>query len=156
MSNDNQQWAANYTKISETPPAEGTILRAQDDAPVKLTVELKDGASPFIFGRAFVPDLFGTELGWYLQGADSKSYHGWKCVLLPNARTKLIKRVGLGTEIDGEIIILVKSLKVIRQSHSGHSLLCEVHEYLEDEVPPPIDGEFEDADYNGAVPAVPE
>jgi hypothetical protein len=136
MSEINQaEWAEEYTKITKNPPELGTVLRTLDGTPVRLTAELKKGLSPFIFGRAFVPDLFGEQLGWYLQSADNESYHGWKCVLLPRARGELIKKVGLGEmqENEEESIILVKSLKIIRYSHSGNSILCEVAEYLDEE-----------------------
>lgn len=131
---DQTQWAEDFSKISKTPPEPGTVLSTMDDLPVKLTVELQKGASPFIFGRAYVSDLFGESIGWFLQGKENDSYHGYKCVLLPRARTDLIQKIGLGDMQDDaeESAIYVKSLKIIRYSHSGSSILCEVHEYLEE------------------------
>lgn len=150
MSDDQAQWAEDFARVSSTPPEPGTILKTLDGSPVKLSVELQEGASPFIFGRAYVPDLFNRELGWYLQGADNNTFRGYKCVLLPRARAELIQKIGLGVQNPddtSENIILVESLKIIRYSHSKSSILCEVNEYLEEEVdqeipeldPPPFE-----------------
>jgi len=125
-------WAADYAKISSTPPGIGTILTTFDGTPARLSIELKKGDPPFIFGRASVPDLFGIKLGWFLQGEGNDQHHGYKCILLPRTRTTLIQRLGLGNIVDNESFVLVKSLEVIRYSQSKDSILCEVHEYLEE------------------------
>lgn len=136
MSNEQTQWAAKYKEVSENPPKVGVILSTFSKRPVKLTAELKQGAPPFIFARATVPDLFGESLGWYLRDVDDRSYHGWRAVLLPRARSEIIQKIGLG-EINAdstESVILVKSLRLIRYSSSGQSMLCEVHAYCDDKI----------------------
>ena len=135
MSSDQSKWAANFKETLENPPEIGAILTAYADAPAKLTVELKQGASPFIFARAYVPDLLGVPLGWHIRSADDKSYHGWRSVLLPRARAEVIQKIGLGElNADGtEGALVIKSLKVVRYSNSGASILCEVHEYWPEE-----------------------
>jgi len=139
------EWAADYARISSTQPEVGTILSTFDGSPAKLTIEVKKGASPFIFGRAYVPDLFGEELGWFLQDEENDSHHGFKCVLLPRARTQLIQKTGLGDIVDNTSYVLVKSLKIIKYSYSGNSILCEVHEYVD---APEEDAPEEDAPEN--------
>lgn len=136
MSSEQAQWAAKYKEVSENPPKVGVILSTFSKLPVKLTAELKQGAPPFIFARATVPDLFGESLGWYLRDVDDRSYHGWRAVLLPRARSEIIQKIGLGEiNADGtESVILVKSLRLIRYSSSGQSMLCEVHAYCDDKV----------------------
>lgn len=119
-----QDWSAEYDRLIQNPPGEGDILESADDSKVVLVIELKDNSPPFVYGRAYVPEIVGAKLGWFLQSAESQGFHGWKCILMPRARTELIQRCGLQAEV-----VEVKSLKVVRLSKSGKSLLCEVHEY---------------------------
>ncbi len=125
MSDDKvREWSEQYNEITENPPADGTILQTVDGGPARLTVEIVDGSPPFIYGRIYVPEIVGVKLGWFLQGMDTESYHGWKCILMPRARAELIKKIGL----DGDTVT-VKSLRLVRTSKSGKSYLCEVKDY---------------------------
>ncbi|KKM76330.1 hypothetical protein LCGC14_1381260 [marine sediment metagenome] len=117
-------WSQQYNEVTENPPEDGEILVTVDGSLAKLTVEMVDGAAPFIYGRIYVPEIVGIELGWFLQGADVETYHGWKCILMPRARAELIKRIGLNGDT-----VLVRSLRLIRKSKSGKSYLCEVKDY---------------------------
>ena len=119
-----RDWSEQYNAVTENPPIDGAILTTINGGLVKLTVAIVDGAAPFIYGRIYVPEIVGVELGWFLQGVDVESYHGWKCILMPRARAELIKEIGL----DGDTV-LVKSLRLIRKSKSGKSYLCEVKDY---------------------------
>jgi hypothetical protein len=131
MSEDNREWAQKFGETIKQTPSEGTILKPlESDANAILVVELHEGSPPFVFGRAYVPEIVGQELGWFLHSSQSTGFHGWKCILMPRARAELFQRHGLENEI-----IEVKSLKVVRQSNSKKSLLCEVHEYVEIEAP---------------------
>ena len=137
MSSDQSKWAASYKKTLESPPEIGAILSTFSGTATKLTAELKQGFSPFIFARAHVPDLLNCPLGWHLRDVDDNSFHGWRCVLLPRARAEVIQKIGLG-ELNAEgteSTLAVKSLKVIRYSNSGNAILCEVHEYWTEETP---------------------
>jgi len=119
-------WSQEYDSYISNPPKDGDILEASTpDAGVLLVVELKEDNPPFIYGKAYVPEIVGHPLGWFLQDPSSQNYHGWKCILLPRARTELIRKFGLQSEE-----MVVKSLRVVRPSQSGKSLLCEVHEYF--------------------------
>lgn len=126
----NERWGDEYQSFLDNPPKPGDILLAYGDEPARLEVEVKEGAAPFIYARAYVPEIVGHALGWFLQGAGQESSYGWKCVLLPKAREDVIRRLGLR-----ETELYIKSLKVVRPSKTGKSLLCEVHEYLPVEVP---------------------
>lgn len=119
-----REWSEQFNAMVENAPADGSIATTIDGSLAKLTVEITDGAAPFIYGRIYVPEIVGVELGWYLQGAETETYHGWKCILMPRARTELIKKKGL----DGDTV-LVKSLRLVRKSKSGKSYLCEVEAY---------------------------
>lgn len=119
-----EEWCKEYDEWINNPPKEGEILQSADDSKALLVVELKEDVPPFIYGRAYVPEIVGKKLGWFLQSVDSQGFHGWKCILMPRARTELIRRYGLQNEV-----IEVTSLKIVRLSQSGKSLLCEIHEY---------------------------
>lgn len=124
-----REWSEEYDSLINNPPKDGDILTTStSDANVLLMVELKEDSPPFIYGRAYVPEIVGHSLGWYLLDSKSQSFHGWKCILLPRARTELIRKFGLQHES-----MEVRSLRVIRPSQSGKSLLCEVHEYCKEE-----------------------
>lgn len=118
-------WSEEYQRYLDNPPKAGDILSAYGDEPARLDVELTEGKPPFIYGRAYVPCVVGTPLGWFLQPATSDQAHGWKCILLPKAREECIRKLGVS-----EKILKVKSLRVVRVSQSGNSLLCEVAAYV--------------------------
>lgn len=122
-----QEWSKEYTEVSDTRPEDGTILKTIDGSPAKLTVEISEDKPPFIYGRIFVPEIMSVPVGWYLHTADMETYRGWKCILMPRARKDLIKKIGL----DGDHVF-VQSLRVIKPSQSGQSLLCEVNKYVSD------------------------
>jgi hypothetical protein len=119
-------WQTEYDAVLNTPPKAGDILRALEGN-VVLTVICDDGKPPFIFGTVNVPEIVGAEVGWFLQGEDdAETFHGWKCIIMPKARTELVKMFGVSSEK-----IMVQSLRVIRPSRSEKSLLCEVHKHVE-------------------------
>lgn len=116
---------AKYQDVISTPPGAGDILTTFDKSLVVLTVQVEKDKLPFIYGRAYVSEVLNSSLGWYLRGSDDDRAVGWKCVLMTKARREALEKC----TVDGDKIY-VKSLKVIRASSSGQSLLCEVHEYL--------------------------
>lgn len=132
--------------ISKAPPV-GTILRTTDDSYSLLRVELEEDKPPFIYGRAYPIETIGDKLGWYLRGADDTRNTGYKCILLSAARRAIIKAFPQEFQY-GQIP--VKSLRVVRVSNTGQSLLCEVHKYAVDEVTlkdlMPIGSEFTKAE----------
>lgn len=117
-------WNEQYEEALKNAPKPGTVLTTLSDEPVKLEVILKDGSPPFIFGRAYVPELVGCPVGWFAQGETDWTSIGWKCVLMTKARHEVVKRLGLQGDL------AVKSLRVVRLSQSGKALLCEVEEWL--------------------------
>ena len=121
-----QNWSEQYNQVIDNPPKEGDVLSTLNGEPAKLNIELVEGSPPFIYGRAYVPEIVGSEIAWCLQSETIESYHGWKCILMPRARGELIRKCGL----TGDTVI-VKSLRVVRPSQSGKSLLCEIGEYCD-------------------------
>ncbi len=120
-------WSKKYQSVLSIPPNTGDILITVDGSDAVLIVEKQDGKPPFIYGKAYVPEIPDIEPQWYLQSTDQKNKHGWKVILMANARTNLIKKIGL----DGETVA-VKSLRIVKQSQSGKSLLAEVAEYCDE------------------------
>lgn len=126
---------AKYQDVINTPPGAGDILTTINELPVVLTIQVEKGKLPFIYGRAYASETLDDSLGWYLRGSDDDRSVGWKCVLMTKARCEALKKCTVN-----EDKIYVKSLKVVRESSSGNSLLCEVHEYLpkEPSIPAPV------------------
>ena len=121
------EWIEKYNAVLETPPKQGDILSAAvAGESVNLVVEMKEGSAPFVYGRAHVPEVVGPieDVKWVLKDADTGGFYGWKAILLPRARGELLKKCEI---VDG--VVSVKSLRVIRPSQSGKSLLCEVCNY---------------------------
>ncbi len=116
-------WQEQYDAMLENPPKAGDILTTQEGRAV-LNVICNDGKPPFIFGTVNVPEIVGSAVGWFLQSEHDETFHGWKCIIMPRARTDLAKMFGLTNSK-----MFVKSLRVMRPSQSGQSLLCEVHKY---------------------------
>ena len=118
------EWHEDYDLAINNPPKEGDILVAREGLAL-LKIELNEGNPPFIYGKVNVPEIVGTTPKWYLQGEnDGDKFRGWRCIILPRARTELAKKFGLGSET-----MLVESLRVIRPSQSKKSLLCEIHRF---------------------------
>jgi hypothetical protein len=109
-------------------PPEGTILQCMDEESARVDIELMDGQPPFLYGRAFIPMLFGQKTGWYLQPfATEQDCKGIKCILASNARDDIIKKQGIVARP-----LRVKSLRVLRISKSKNSLICEVAEHWQE------------------------
>lgn len=119
------EWVNDYNDCLSNVPKPGDILKAIGDEKAIITVELKENAPPFMYGKVYVPEIMGSPIGWYLQSEENRNFHGWKCILLPQARTELIRKLGLPTTG----IVHVTALRVVRLSKTGSSLLCEVAEY---------------------------
>lgn len=117
------QWAERYEELFGNPPTNETILQAKNGY-AKITISLRDGKEPFVYGLAYVPFVVGSELDWFLVDEDDPSYCGIKCILMPRARKEIIARFGL---VEG--YARVKALRVVSKSQSGKSLLCEVAEF---------------------------
>lgn len=118
------EWVDKYNEALDTPPVAGAILTSENGEPVKLVVEIQEGQPPFVYGRAHVPEVVQENVGWFLKDGDIGNFYGWKCILLPRARAELLKKCPIVEET-----VSVQSLRVIRQSKSGKSLLCEVSTY---------------------------
>lgn len=113
-----ENWTEEYQLALNTPPEPGTVLRTFDGGEIKVSMELTEGRPPFVYGIAYVSNIFGSPIGWFLHPKESKQFHGWKVIFLPRARQEYIK----GNRPP------VMALKVIRKSDSGKSLLCEIAE----------------------------
>lgn len=126
------EWSTRYNEYLNNPPVPGTILRAYGEGQMaRIDVDIEQNKPPFLYGRAYVPCIVGSPLGWYLQDRDNTSAYGWKCILLPKAREEAIRRLGLD-----QPVMVVYSLKVVRSSQSGQSLLCEIAEFNPPQAPP--------------------
>lgn len=153
MSSDDKLLSKYRDAVSETPEA-GYILKTLDGSPVVLHVQLEDGKPPFIYGRAYLSEVLDQSLGWYARGEDDDKMVGWKCVLMTQARRAAVKRCG---DQLAEGKINVKSLKVVRASSSGRSLLCEIHEFCDEEPTIQVDAYAStDGAVPGAEPSVPD
>lgn len=113
-----------YQDVVNNPPKNGDVLTTIDGSPAILTVQVEEGKPPFIYGRAYVSEILDSSLGWYLYGEGDNHTTGWKCVLMTKARREVLKKCEV---VDN--VIKIKSLKVVRPSESGSSLLCEIEEY---------------------------
>jgi hypothetical protein len=120
-----EKFREDFERISSAPPPEGAILRAFDPTqPVCLTIDLIEGKEPFIYSQAYVPTVVGCEIiGWCARTLNEPN-RGFKCILMSKARDEVIRRnPGLPKQV------LVKALRVVKLSQTGHALLCEVHEW---------------------------
>lgn len=137
----NKTWGERYDEALANLPEAGQILETSDGTFARLDVETAVGSQPFVYGRVFVPNtVTDGEVKWSLQSYDSNATFGWKCILLPNAREEVLKKLGARHSK-----LAIKSLRVVRHSHTKMSLLCEVAEYADvDQVElQPIDADFE-------------
>jgi hypothetical protein len=116
-------WKDQFEAAKSAPPSAGTILVSLDGKPVKVNIELAAGKAPFMYGICHLPCIVGQPVGWYARSTEDETNYGWKCILLPKARDRVIRARGIASPVVG-----VKSLKVIRESREGKSLLVEVHE----------------------------
>ena len=124
------EWREEYQYMLDNPPESGDFLLPKvrpdesDSALVKLEIECVPGRPPFIFARAYVPNIVGERPNWYVHDKASKACHGWKAVLHPKSRDEVIRKFGIK-----DVYVFVKRLRVIRKSVTGQSLVCEVDEW---------------------------
>lgn len=123
-----KNWAKEYDQYKDYKFQAGEILTTFDGSPARLTIDLNEGKQPFIYGVVYLPQIVGQALGWYLHEYESDSFFGMKCILVAAARDKVLHKLGVGL-----LKHKVKSLKVIRYSNTGKSLLCEIHEWWPEE-----------------------
>ncbi len=123
---DIQDWSKKFNAVISETPKEVDILTTSSGDKAVLRIELEANTPPFIFGLAYVPEILSDDVHWCLQSKDSWGQSGLKCILLPRARTQLLRKIKLDSDV-----VEVKSLRVIRVSKSGNSLLCEVETYAE-------------------------
>ena len=130
----NEQWAKEFDAQLSQLPDDGAILEAYGGGTARLNIELVEGKDPFVYGRAYVPSIVGQPIsGWHLHEYDSKNTSGIKVILLPKARDEVLRRFGASV---GTVPII--SLRIVRQSVSGKSLLAEVAEYCQEEAATPL------------------
>jgi hypothetical protein len=106
-------WESDYKAVLRTPP-EG-LLTTRCGEEVKINVDLVEGKAPFVYAVAYVHNVVGEEPAWYLQAVDHNEGHGWKAIILPRSRQEYMA--------DPQPIY---SLRVVRVSQSGKSLLVEL------------------------------
>jgi hypothetical protein len=116
-------WQDTFSETMERTPQTGDILMTLDGSPVRLNIDLQEGKAPFIYGVAYVPCIVGAPVKWCARGLEDKSLYGWKCILMNNARDKIIRETKLKKVVTG-----VTALKVVRPSKANCSLLVEVYE----------------------------
>lgn len=119
-----EQWTEAYEECLKNPPMAGDILYTDDKSPVRLNVELVRGRAPFIYGLCYVPSVVGEELGWFMTKVSNPSRFGFKVAMMPKCRQEIITRRGLRN-----LVIPVKSVRIVRPHTSGQTLLGEVCEW---------------------------
>lgn len=130
MSSTSSQWQVEFDRVTKTPPPPGAILTTLDGSPLAVHIEFPQGKAPFMYALAHVPCIVGCQLGWFARSVDEESMYGWKVILLPKARDKVIQRIGIARNKVG-----VGSIRIIRASHAGKSLLGEIVDFTAKRVP---------------------
>lgn len=121
-----EEWRQEYTRLSANAPLD-TVLETDDGSPIRVEIELQLAKPPFLFTRAYIPNIVGARLGWFAQKKGDVNSHGWKLVLLPKSRDEAVKRYGIARNT-----IYVQRIKVIKMSGTQRSLLGEITEWNDD------------------------
>jgi len=117
---DVEEWKIAYAKALETPPSPGTEISGKDGE-AKLYLDVKAGKEPFIYGFMFLNNVVGEEPLWYARSVTDDAKNGWKLILLPQAKAKMIRERGLNWTTCG-----VLAIRIVREAKGGKSLLCDV------------------------------
>lgn len=115
------EWAKTYDALIKNPPVAGTIIKSLDGKPILIRVDLVKGKTPCMYGLAYVPQIVGCALGWFARSVDDRTLNGQKLILLPRAREIVIKTFGISSKQ-----VPIYSLRIVRTSQSGKSLLVEI------------------------------
>lgn len=118
-------WADEFNTLLQNPPEDDDFLKAPDGEQIKLHITLSSGSPPFIYTFAYLPKIVGCRLQWFAQGMSNKVNSGIKLILLPNSRDDVIRKFG----IPKDRIVAARTIRVVRKSTSGQSLLGEVVEW---------------------------
>jgi len=119
-----EEWSKEYDTLIKTPPANGDYLVTCDGSKVKLDVIKVLHKSPFISTRAYVPEIIGQPLGWFVTGENEIRTHGWRVILGTKSRDECIRRFGITPNQ-----IFVRRLRVLRISFDGQSIVAEVSDW---------------------------
>lgn len=108
-----------FKKMIDKPPSAGEILTSQDGNPSKVWESWKErDGQPFrvMYCQA---KISGDSSGWFLHDED----YGLKCLIGIRDYDKITQR-----RRNDEIDYFVGSLRVLRRSDTGKSLICAVEE----------------------------
>lgn len=120
-----EEWRKRFDAVQGGLPDIDGILTTADGTPAKLTIELRAGSDPLIFGRAYVTQTVGVEPKWVLQNEQQNFNHGLKVILKYKDRNIVLKRFGVSRDF-----VLVKSLTVVGHSYTKASVQATVREWL--------------------------
>lgn len=119
------EWQQRYKDTVNQKPETGTVIRTLDGEPLRINIEMTVGRTPFLYTLLYVPCVVGCELGWYARSIKDTTIHGWKAILMPRARDVIINNPGIPADRSW---VGVQSVKIVRASQQGKSLLVEIHE----------------------------
>lgn len=114
------EWRAAYRELANTAPVE-RFLVTSDGSPIRVDINCVEGKPPFMYTKAFIPNIVGGTLDWYAQREGDEDIIGWKVILLPKARDEAMRHFDI-TQPYG----LVTKIRIVRMAESGKSLLGEV------------------------------
>lgn len=119
---DIEQWKIAYQEAMNNPPKAKTEITGKDGE-VRLYLDVVKGKEPFIYGFMHLNNVVGEEPKWYARSVNDEAKNGWKLILLPQAKQKMIKDKGLDWTSCG-----VLALRLVREAPGGKSFLCDVVE----------------------------
>ena len=112
-----------FEHLKTHKPSANIVLTAKNSLAVTVWVDARVGHSVIegvvkrlMFCNAIIDD---EVTGWYL----TNDLYGLKCLILPDSQQRLVDAAG--GKIEG---LSVKSLRVVRTSLKGTSLMCELVE----------------------------
>jgi hypothetical protein len=114
-------WAEEYELLRQNPPKEQDWLVTNDGSPIRVTIKLEQGKRPFIFALCYLPDIVGSDLGWFCRRLEDDNPAGMKCII---DTPEFLRRKGLASSV-----VSVQKLRVKSDTLSGKALRVEVVEW---------------------------
>lgn len=115
-----QEWLNLYNEAAKGLPEPGTILKGPYDDDGIVFVNLSTANEPYFYAVAIIPEQLSKKPSWCIHNTPNDKPKGLCCIINHESKNRLKKEFGL------QEYYVIKGLKVVKQSSTKKSVICDV------------------------------